>query len=85
MSELTSFQIILQSYQDNGKVIGIGCVQWNPVYDWDYFHLQRVSNRGMLEISRPALHLLSYHELLLVLAVSLKLYTLFYISTWCDD
>ena len=30
--DFTSFLTVLQSYQDNGRMIMKGCVQWNPVY-----------------------------------------------------
>ena len=33
---------VFQSYQDDGKVITKGCVQWNPVYGRKGFRLQRV-------------------------------------------
>ena len=26
--------IVFQTYQDDGRVIMKGCVQWNPVYGW---------------------------------------------------
>ena len=27
-----SFSIVFESYQDDGRMIMKGCVQWNPVY-----------------------------------------------------
>ena len=30
--DFTSFSTVLQSYQDDGRMIMKGCVQWNPVY-----------------------------------------------------
>ena len=32
--DFTSFSIQFQTYQDNGRVIMKGCVQWNPIYDF---------------------------------------------------
>ena len=31
--DFTSFSTVFQSYQDDGRMIMKGCVQWNPVYD----------------------------------------------------
>ena len=31
--DFTSFSIVFQSYQDDGRMIMKRCVQWNPVYD----------------------------------------------------
>ena len=31
--DFTSFPTVFQSYQDDGRVIVKGCVQWNPVSD----------------------------------------------------
>ena len=30
--DFTSFSTVFQSYQDDGRMIMKGCVQWNPVY-----------------------------------------------------
>ena len=30
--DFTSFSTVFQSYQDDGRMIIKGCVQWNPVY-----------------------------------------------------
>ena len=32
--DFTSFSTLFQSYQDDGRIIIKGCVQWNPVYDY---------------------------------------------------
>ena len=42
--DFTSFPTVYQSYQDNGKMIMKGCVQWNHVYSWEDF----TSNWGSL-------------------------------------
>ena len=61
----TSFQsTVFQSYQDDGRVIMKGCVQWNPVYDWKDLRLRRGSNPGPL-VSRPALKLRSFVPLVI--------------------
>ena len=31
--EFTSFSTVFQSYQDDGRMIMKGCVQWNLLYD----------------------------------------------------
>ena len=31
--DFTSFSTVFQLYQDDGRMIMKGCVQWNPVYD----------------------------------------------------
>ena len=31
--DFTQYSIVFQSYQDDGRVIMIGRVQWNSVYD----------------------------------------------------
>ena len=33
--DFTSFSTVFQSYQDDGRLIMKGCVQWNSVYDWE--------------------------------------------------
>ena len=30
---LTVFSTVLMSYQDDGRLIRKGCVQWNPIYN----------------------------------------------------
>ena len=37
-----SFSTVFQSYQDDGQMIMKGCVQRNPVYDWN----EQGSNSG---------------------------------------
>ena len=37
--DFTSFSTVFQSYQDNGKVIMEGYVQWSPVYGREDFDL----------------------------------------------
>ena len=39
------FLTVFQSYKDNAQRIMKGCVQWNPVYDWEEF----ASNTGQLD------------------------------------
>ena len=38
-----------QSYQDDGKVIMNGCMQWNPVFRWKDFNLNQVLSQGPLD------------------------------------
>ena len=57
----TSFSTVFQSYQDNGRVIIKGCMQWNPVYERKDFCFRRAGTRDGL-ISRPELNLLSYQD-----------------------
>ena len=38
--DFMSFLIVLQSYQDDGRVIMKGCVQWNP------FTVEKISPQG---------------------------------------
>ena len=40
---------VFQSYQDNGWVIMIGCMQWNPVYNGKVPSLEWGSNLGLLD------------------------------------
>ena len=47
--DFTSSSNVFQSYQDDGRMMMKGCVQWNPVYGWEDRY-----------ISRPALNPLSY-------------------------
>ena len=35
--DFTSFLAAFQSYQDNGRMIMKGYVQWNQVYGWEDF------------------------------------------------
>ena len=37
MCDFTSFSIVFQSYQDDGRLIMKGCVQWNVVYSSEDF------------------------------------------------
>ena len=46
---------VFQFYQDDGKQIMKGCVQWNPVIGWKESRLSRVSNLGLLEQQARAL------------------------------
>ena len=48
-TDFTSYSTVFQSYQDDGKVIIKVCVQWNPVYAWKDFRLQRGSNPWPLD------------------------------------
>ena len=51
------FSTVFQLYQDDGRVIMKGCVQWNPVY------IEKITLGGArtqdCQISRPGLNLLS--------------------------
>ena len=47
-----SFSTVIQSYEDDGRMMMIGCVQWNPV--------SRGARTRDRKISRPAHNLLSY-------------------------
>ena len=47
--DFTSFSTVFQSYQDDGRMIMKGCVQWNPVYDRKDLRLRRGSNPGPLD------------------------------------
>ena len=38
--DFMSFSIVVQSYQDDGRVIMKGCVQWNP------FTVEKISPQG---------------------------------------
>ena len=42
-----SFSTIVQSYQDDERMIMTGCVQWHYVYDWKIPRLRRNSNQGL--------------------------------------
>ena len=44
--DFTSVSTVIQSYQDDGHVIRIGCMHWNPVYDRKDPRLRRSSNPG---------------------------------------
>ena len=35
--DVTSFLTVFQSYQDDGRMIMEGCMQWNLVYGWEDF------------------------------------------------
>ena len=35
--DLTFFSTVSQSYQDDGRMMVKGCVQWKPVYGWEDF------------------------------------------------
>ena len=41
--DFKSFSTVFQSYQDDGKMIMKGCVQWNPVYGRKDFRLEQGS------------------------------------------
>ena len=43
----TSFSIVFQSYQDDGRMIMKGCVLWNPVYGIEDFALSGASTRSL--------------------------------------
>ena len=42
--DFMSFLTVFRSYQDDGRMIMKGCVQWNPVYD------KKISPRAGLEL-----------------------------------
>ena len=64
------FSTVFQSYmyQDDGLMIIIGCVRWNPVYGWKVFASSEARTRNR-QISRPALNPLSYMGSLYVLSL----------------
>ena len=46
--DFTSFsKLVFQSDQDDGRMVINGCVQWNPVCNWEDF--ERGSNSGPLD------------------------------------
>ena len=47
--DLTSFSAEFESYQDDGKIIMKGCVQWNLVYGRRDVRLKRDSNPRSLD------------------------------------
>ena len=85
----TFFSTVFQSNQDNGRMTMKGCVQWDPVYCWKDFCLERGLNPDCL-ISKPILNLLNYwssqngieleqmprQELLFVLGLHCEIHTL---------
>ena len=44
----TPFLTVFMSYEDDGRLITKGCVQWNLDYDWKGFRLKCGSNPGPL-------------------------------------
>ena len=44
----TSFSTVVQSYQDEGRVIIKGCVEWLVVHGWKYFRFHQESHPGPL-------------------------------------
>ena len=57
--DFTSFSTVFQSYQDKGRIIMKGCVQWNPVYGLEEFALSEALTRDRSSL-RSALNPLSY-------------------------
>ena len=57
----TTFSTVFQSYQNDGMVIMKSFVQWNHIYDWKDFRLERVSNPKLLD-QEARLNLPSYHS-----------------------
>ena len=53
------YYYLFESYQDDGRVIQKGCVQWNPSYHWKDSRLQPVSKPGPL-YQQAALNILGY-------------------------
>ena len=53
---ITSYSKVLQSYQDDGRVILKDSVQWNPVYGRKDVSLRRVSKPGKVDQQASALH-----------------------------
>ena len=47
--ELVFFSTVFQFYQDNGKVIMKGYVEWNLFYDWKDFCLKQGFNLEPLD------------------------------------
>ena len=69
---VTDEKNIFQSYQDDGRVIIKGCVQWNPVNEWRDFSLQWGLNLGL-----PVPNLLNYQGSQSLLEKTVYLETMF--------
>ena len=48
--DFASFSTVFQSYQDDGSMIMKRFVQWNLVYGWKDYRLERGSNPGPLDL-----------------------------------
>ena len=47
--DFTSFSTVFQSYQEDGRLIMKGCVQWNPIYELRRLHPEQGLNSGPLD------------------------------------
>ena len=49
---LRPFSTVFQSYQDDGRLIMKGCVQWNSIYCWENFHSSEDRTRSARSVGQ---------------------------------
>ena len=54
--DFTSFSTVFQSYQDDGRLIMKGCVQWNSVFDIEDFASSGDRTRAARSVGQPLTH-----------------------------
>ena len=54
--DFTSFSTVFQSYQNDGRLIMKGCVQWNYVYGWEDFASSRDQTRSARSVGQGLTH-----------------------------
>ena len=55
-SDFTSFSIVFQSYQGNGRLIMKGCVQWSSVYGSEDFASSRDPTQSARSVGQRLTH-----------------------------
>ena len=91
----TSFTTVVQSYQDDGRMIMKGCVQWNSVYGWEDFASSGDRTRAPRSVGQRLTHgtwanlyvfplFLQYASLIVSIFTKENNFTYFLYAFWND-